>query len=698
MSSRTEEKFTRKLEDPFYKESIKISDLPLAKLLDRIRKVTSKKGNEADKEQFSNDVLCKTFFSFGRSGKSSSITALVKSDTHLDQLHKASYELIEWYAEHPLRASISSMYNNLGMPDRGEVEKLVASCSDDKGKLNEKLFRSITGMQAGCGMPDLEALKALEVFCTKDGEFNQDLFSSITGMQSGRGVPDLNELPAFLEALEALEVFCTKDGEFNQDLFSSITGMQCGRGVPDLEALKALEVFCTKDGEFNQDLFSSITGMQTGRGVPDLEALKALEVFCTKGEKFNQDLFRSITGMQSGRGVPKLIALPPFLEALEALEVFCTKGEKFNQDLFRSITGMQNGLGVPDNKAQEKVKDLQDFCTKDKKFNQDLFRSITGMQCGRGVPDLEALKALEVFCTKDGEFNQDLFRSITGMQNGCGVPNLEALRELKDFCIKSLINSGSAWQELFSSICVMQIGSGIPEPAILAKLTELYSILQGPELKSWLKEKLLSFPINERLPELYKKLNSDRFKTGNPLELYAMLPPEICPKFSKLDLSTAYVRLDLRDQIVFLSSGEERVVASILYKYGLIKTFNDGENLHVRASKEHRIDLDFLLDNIPLFIEYHPLSQRERKSGRDIKQAAQRKINSTLGGDYHDHEVLHIEKLNDLPGIFINHPQISRLITQHLGRQLTTEELNHDLKQANDSSSWTEIPINKISA
>ncbi len=612
VSSRTEEKFTRKLEDPFYKESIKISDLPLAKLLDRIRKVTSKKGNEADKEQFSNDVLCKTFFSFGRSGKSSSITALVKSDTHLDQLHKASYELIEWYAEHPLRASISSMYNNLGMPDRGEVEKLVASCSDDKGKLNEKLFRSITGMQAGCGMPDLEALKALEVFCTKDGEFNQDLFSSITGMQ-------------------------------------------CGRGVPDLEALKALEVFCTKDGEFNQDLFSSITGMQTGRGVPDLEALKALEVFCTKGEKFNQDLFRS-------------------------------------------ITGMQNGLGVPDNKAQEKVKDLQDFCTKDKKFNQDLFRSITGMQCGRGVPDLEALKALEVFCTKDGEFNQDLFRSITGMQNGCGVPNLEALRELKDFCIKSLINSGSAWQELFSSICVMQIGSGIPEPAILAKLTELYSILQGPELKSWLKEKLLSFPINERLPELYKKLNSDRFKTGNPLELYAMLPPEICPKFSKLDLSTAYVRLDLRDQIVFLSSGEERVVASILYKYGLIKTFNDGENLHVRASKEHRIDLDFLLDNIPLFIEYHPLSQRERKSGRDIKQAAQRKINSTLGGDYHDHEVLHIEKLNDLPGIFINHPQISRLITQHLGRQLTTEELNHDLKQANDSSSWTEIPINKISA
>ena len=231
VSSRTEEKFTRKLEDPFYKESIKISDRPLAILLDRIRRVASSIDNKADKEQFSNDVLCKTFFSFGRSGKSCSITALVKSNTHLNQLHKASYELIEWYAEHPLRASISSMYANLGMPDRGEVEKLVAWCSDYKGKLNEKLFRSITGMQAGCGMPDLEALKALEVFCTKDGEFNQDLFSSITGMQAGCGIPDL-------KSLGALKDSCTKNDKFNQDLFRSITGMQAGCGVPDLEALQ----------------------------------------------------------------------------------------------------------------------------------------------------------------------------------------------------------------------------------------------------------------------------------------------------------------------------------------------------------------------------------------------------------------------------------------------------------------------------
>ena len=234
MSSRTEEKFTRKLEDPFYKESIKISDLPLAKLLNQIKKVASSIDNEADKEQFLSEVLCKSFFSFYRAGKSSSITALLKSATDLKELQASSWKLIEWYAEHPLRASISSMYNNLGMPDRREVEELVAWCSDDKGKLNEKLFSSITGMQAGSGSPDLKALGALKDFCIENDTFNQDLFRSITGMQRCCGMPDL-------EALAALKDFCTKNDKFNQDLFRSITGMQNSRGLPDLKALAAFK-------------------------------------------------------------------------------------------------------------------------------------------------------------------------------------------------------------------------------------------------------------------------------------------------------------------------------------------------------------------------------------------------------------------------------------------------------------------------
>ena len=168
MSSRIEEKFTKKLEDSFYKESIKISDRPLAILLDRIRKVASSIDNEADREQFLSDILCKSFFSFYRAGKSTSITALVNSTTRLNQLQAASWELIEWYAEHPLRSSISSMYANLGMPDRREVEKLVAWCSKDTAELNQKLFRSITGMQAGCGVPDLKSLGALKDFCIED--------------------------------------------------------------------------------------------------------------------------------------------------------------------------------------------------------------------------------------------------------------------------------------------------------------------------------------------------------------------------------------------------------------------------------------------------------------------------------------------------------------------------------------------------
>ena len=333
MSSRIEEKFTKKLEDPFYKESIKISDRPLTKLLVRIRKVASSIDNEADKEQFLSEVLCKSFFSFYRAGKSSSITTLLKSATDLKELQASSWKLIEWYAEHPLRASISSMYNNLGMPDRREVEELVAWCSDDKGKLNEKLFSSITGMQAGSGSPDLKALGALKDFCIENDTFNQDLFRSITGMQAGRGMPNLS-------ALTAVKDFCTEGEKFNQALFSSITGMQCRCGVPMLSELTALKDFCTENDKFNQALFSSITGMQGGCGMPKLLDLEALKGFCTENEKFNQALFSSITGMQNSRGVPDL-------KAIGALKDFCTENGEFNQELFRWSVQRQHKLGIP---------------------------------------------------------------------------------------------------------------------------------------------------------------------------------------------------------------------------------------------------------------------------------------------------------------------------------------------------------------
>ena len=275
---------------------------------------------------------------------------------------------------------------------------------------------------------------------------------------------------------------------------------------------------------------------------------------------------------------------------------------------------------------------------------------------------------------------QKLLSSITGMQAGRGVPDAKKLDSLKGWCVEN--SSKDTWQELLSSITGMQHGRGVPEPSTLVKLKELYTLLLRPELQSWLINHLLKFPINERLVELRDKLREGGFSTSSFAQLHAALPPELCPGFTKKDLSTACVRLELPEQTVFLSSGHERVVAHLLHKYGLIKQFVEGDNLHVRTGTSHRIDLDFLLDEMNIFIEYHPLSQGDRSAGRSIEEAGARKIESVIGGKYHHYQVLHITELAELLQIVTQHTLIAPRVRRHLGETLSREQFKQDLKDA----------------
>jgi hypothetical protein len=303
------------------------------------------------------------------------------------------------------------------------------------------------------------------------------------------------------------------------------------------------------------------------------------------------------------------------------------------------------------------------------------------MQCGRGVPKTTELDDVKKWCVENssGDTWQSLLSSITGMQHGRGVPKTTELDSLRRWCVEK---SPSAWQKLFSSVCVMQMSCGLPNQSTLVELEALYTILEGPELQLWLVTYLREIPIPERLIELRERLTKSGFSNVSLPRLYAMLPPELCPGFTKQDLSAACVRLEIPDQTVFLSSGEERVVAYLLHKYGLIKQFVEGENLHVRTGTSHRIDLDFLLDEIKLFIEYHPLSQRDRKEGRSLEEAGARKIESVFGGTYHDYHVLHIARLSELLPAFTEHPRIAPRIAQHLGEKLSREQFIRDLKEA----------------
>ncbi len=256
-----EAKFLGKLDDSFYRESLKINDRTVQKLVAFIIKASEKIVLQEEKIRYLKDIYCKTFFSFQRSGKSSSITALIKRTSHIDEINQSDWGQIDWYANHPKRASISGMYARLGMPDREAVMGLINYCTDKKGIFNSRLFSSITGMQNGRDIPDIKKLDELKNWCQTEGKFDLSLFSSVTGMHAGRGIPDIKKL-------DELKNWCQTDGKFDLSLFSSVTGMQNRKGVPDIKKLDELKNWCQTDGKFDFRLFRRISSIQNGMGIP----------------------------------------------------------------------------------------------------------------------------------------------------------------------------------------------------------------------------------------------------------------------------------------------------------------------------------------------------------------------------------------------------------------------------------------------
>ena len=410
----------------------------------------------------------------------------------------------------------------------------------------------------------------------------------------------------------------------------------------------------------------------TAPSKPDLDATQAERSIAAK-------LFFIIGTQGKTSAATALFKTKSQVAALEHVS-WCDIDWYANHPARPSISSMYSHLGFPIRADVERLElwvEVNSISTE----RRGLLSSITGMQNGRGVPDAEELDSLKAWCVENSSKDtwQELLSSITGMQHGRGVPDAKELDSLKAWCVE---HSSSNWQKLFASVCLMQHGCGVPEPSTLVKLKELYTLLRRPDLQSWLINHLLKFPINERLVELREKLHECGFLTSSFAQLYAALPPELCPGFTKEDLSTACVRLELPDQTVFLSSGHERVVAHLLHKYGLIKQFVEGDNLHVRTGTSHRIDLDFLLDEMNIFIEYHPLSQGDRSAGRSIEEAGARKIESVIGGKYHHYQVLHITKLAELLQIVTQHPLIAPRVRRHLGETLSREQFKQDLKDA----------------
>lgn len=191
-------------------------------------------------------------------------------------------------------------------------------------------------------------------------------------------------------------------------------------------------------------------------------------------------------------------------------------------------------------------------------------------------------------------------------------------------------------------------------------------------------DNLLSLDKSDRLPNLIRRISdlspkySKVLKSIEPANFYTAIPDKLSGQLSRQDLSVAYLRLDIDGESIYFDSGAERICGFILHKYGLIKKFVEGENLHVRANTINRISLDFYLEEKDLFIEYHPLSIGDLYNGVTLEQAGKRKIDSIQGGEYSHCRVIHIY---DFDGLF-------EVLTGELGVNIPYAEFEDTLTEA----------------
>jgi hypothetical protein len=101
----------------------------------------------------------------------------------------------------------------------------------------------------------LEKVKKLGILIKE----NNVPLESITGMQNGLGIPDLDKLKKFIDFIR----------EKNVPL-ESITGMQTGLGIPDLEKLREFIEFI-KNKNLN---IKEISARRIGKGIPSIKELE----------------------------------------------------------------------------------------------------------------------------------------------------------------------------------------------------------------------------------------------------------------------------------------------------------------------------------------------------------------------------------------------------------------------------------------
>ena len=431
------------------------------------------------------------------SKKTSILTSVLISQTHVEDFAKRTQNEIKSLAEMKELSTILSMCCTKGLPNLEAVDKLLNwSCWKKKsdGSFDMELFCAVASMCRKKGLPNLEAVKKLLNWSRwkkrPDDSFDMELFRAVASMCRRKGLPSLE---AVKELLNWDRWYKPKpDGSFDMELFCAVASMCTEKGLPSLEAVKELLNLPHwkkgPDDSFDMELFRAVASMCTKKGLPNLETVKKLLNWphWKKGpdDSFDMELFRAVVAMYATKGLPNLEAVK------ELLNLPCWYQRKpdgsFDMELFNAVVAMCARKGLPNLKAVEKLLNLP--CWKkgpDDSFDMELFRAVASMCTKKGLPNLKAVeKLLNLPCWKKGpddSFDMELFHAVASMCTEKGLPNLEAVEKLLNWSCWKKRSDDSFDMELFRAVASMCTKKGLPNLKAVEKLLNLPCWKKGPD-------------------------------------------------------------------------------------------------------------------------------------------------------------------------------------------------------------------------
>ncbi|MBU0906848.1 MAG: hypothetical protein KKD18_06310 [Nanoarchaeota archaeon] len=126
----------------------------------------------------------------------------------------------------------------------------------------------------------------------------------------------------------------------------------------------------------------------------------------------------------------------------------------------------------------------------------------------------------------------------------------------------------------------------------------------------------------------------------------------------------------------------ERAIGILLNRYGLVKKFREGKNLHVKTNGNGHHSIDFLVGKT--FIEFHPKSILEAKRGLTLEEAGERKRENITKPEYQGFWFWHLWEIDQMYDI-LKDPEISKLIRKE-HKPLTRRRFDEQLRRSYEAA------------